>query len=153
MTITKTLIPAGNPAAPGDFSLMSTAEADDQQVLAEPYVLECYRGSISDHVDWFDWGTSATNFITIKAADGEGHAGVIGAGFVMNGSTTNTAIIKQPYTNILGLEFRNSANFSAIRNVQAGTDCYYDSIICSNSGSDTDTSVAFEVASFRIHLR
>ena len=83
---------------------MSTAEATDQQVLSEPYVLECYAGTISDIVDWADWTTSELNNITIKAAAGEEHKGVIGAGFIMEQptgtilQTTNNWIVIQDIT-------------------------------------------------------
>ena len=87
--IVRTLIPETNPAFPGDYSLMSTAAAEQLDLvgLEQSFILECYAGEITEGVTWVGWVTDPTHNITIKAAEGEGHGGAIGGGFILRGSS------------------------------------------------------------------
>jgi len=102
--ITKTLKRTG-----GDFSLMSTWESTEQTDLVDTgdsHVLECYRGdgtasgswnadgSLSDTCTIDQWTTSSTNRITIRAASGNAHEGVVDAGFIIDGTVANATTIR-----------------------------------------------------------
>lgn len=104
--VTKTLKSSG-----GDYSLMSTWESTEQTDLVsagDSHVLECYNdwpSGLSDSVAISGWTTGASNTITIKAAAGEEHAGVIGGGFwITSASGAGTISCSQYYTVLEGIE-------------------------------------------------
>ena len=106
-TVTKTLKYSG-----GDYSTFAAwyaAEKTDLVSDGDTHILEVYDDfpsgltedvSISDA----DWTTDATHRLIIRAASGQGHAGVYGAGFTVNGTSSNstTFSISCPYVTVQG---------------------------------------------------
>lgn len=81
-------------ASLGDYSLISTWESTEQVDLVasgDKHVLECYNdwpSGLDDYMTLGGWTTGASNGITIRSAAGEGHDGVVGAGFFVSNVST-----------------------------------------------------------------
>lgn len=107
-TTTKTLAPAG------DYSSMSTWESTEQTTLTAGnyHVLDCYDHALSNTCLLSGWGTGATNYVTIKAANGEDHAGNPAQGFRMTGTSNfaTTLEIAQDYTRVTGISCHATGN-------------------------------------------
>lgn len=119
--VTKTLKSSG-----GDYSLMSTWESTEQTDLVtdgDSHVLECDAFTCTDTVSIAGWTTGASNDITIKAASGAEHNGVIGAGFVLyqSASTSNILTISSSIGHITVQDIEVEGN-----NINAATGrCFY----------------------------
>jgi len=121
--VTKTLKSSG-----GDYSLMSTWESTEQTDLVsdgDSHVLECYvgttttggwqaNGDLNDTTTIVGWTAGASNTIKIKPAAGEGHEGVVGAGFLMYRAAGTGApiLLQQAYTTIEGFTLKNTTTGS-----------------------------------------
>lgn len=101
--ITKTLKASG-----GDYSSPSAWDAGEQTDLVaagDSHVLECDAGSYADSYTLISgWVTGPNNNITIKAADGDEHGGVVGFGAVLNGQV----YVYDNYVTIQDVEIYNS---------------------------------------------
>lgn len=160
--ILSTLSPNGDLGTPTNggarYTLLSTWEAAQQGVMtsADTSVLECYKfptGCADTAVDISGWiTTTATSFITIRAAAEQAHAGVSKAGFYLkNSGTVNTlVIVAQPFTVIQDIEVENAtvngvtlllpnftSNVSLLRGIFTGINTAYVPItigaFCDNS--------------------
>lgn len=120
--VTKTLKSTG-----GDYSSMVTWESTEQTDLVsagDSHVLECYvgttttgnwqaDGSLDENVTINAWTTGASNTITIKAADGEGHDGDPSAGFMLSFSAATADTLKifsQSYVTISGIRIKSESS-------------------------------------------
>ncbi len=116
-TLSLTSVPGQNGG--GSYALMSTWEAAEQTDLVadgDSHVLECYNdwpAGLDDSVLIADWVTGASNDITVRAATGEGHNGIEGAGFFLSHSNDNTIDIATSYVNLQNLEIVNTSTGAA----------------------------------------
>lgn len=111
-TVTRTLKPDGT----GDYTTFSgwdAIEATDLVVDGDSHVLECYSGTVNESFSLSTssgWNTGPGNDITIKAASGVEHLGVLGAGFYHDGSFSNFV----SHVTIQDLEFYNTGSGSTV---------------------------------------
>jgi hypothetical protein len=137
--ITKTLKASG-----GDYSLMSTGEATEASDLVtatNQHVLECDAFTCNDSagvVISSGWTTSSTYNITIKAAAGAEHDGVVGAGFILNATGAATAFSNGPndrHVTIQDIELVYSGSTAARRPVDGGSNIKVHRCILRHTGS------------------
>jgi hypothetical protein len=111
-------------ASGGDYTHMSTWESTQQgdltttnnpEGVAHTAVLECYNDWAGDGLEEANgvviggWVTDATNSVIVRAATGEGHGGVYGAGFRMWGGPNFGYVLNigQDYCRFQEIEIRN----------------------------------------------
>jgi hypothetical protein len=98
------------------YQLLATWEAltDIDLVTAEQSeVLEAYADdpSFPDRITFADGTTNATYFRILRAASGEGHGGIPGAGVHFTGTTaTGTIVISEEYVSIQDIEVTTTGN-------------------------------------------
>jgi hypothetical protein len=126
----------------GDYVSIVAWEADKQGNLTEPEILECYKGTTVNGgwqadgslnemgVNIDGWVASATNRIIIRAASGEEHKGVQGAGFRIAGTPANfgnVLIVSTAFAELADLELQNlrTSNGSCVQVQNTGADPLY----------------------------
>lgn len=87
--VTRTLKTSG-----GDYTSPATWESTEQTDLVaagDQHVLECYTGtySVGTLLGISGWTTDPTHYITVKAAAGHEHGGVLGAGVIFQSTTAS----------------------------------------------------------------
>lgn len=135
--ITKTLKASG-----GDYSSMVTWESTEQTDLVtdgDTHVLDCYNdwpSGLTTSVYINGWTTDATHFITIKAADGEGHGGIPEAGFWITHSGFGSTIFGcfEEYTVVQDLEFIHQSADKGLCIESFGSDITYNKILAKGLG-------------------
>ena len=136
----------------GSYSLMSEWQAALPATLTEPEILECYvgttvnggwqaDGSLNDSVV-VNNTANATNFITVRAADGQGHGGDPDAGFMMYTSSNynfRPMRIDSDYTVVEGIRVNHPGRGSSIYMPTDGFQAIRNCIITQSGG----TAVAY----------
>jgi len=129
----------------GDYSSISVWESTEQTDLTtsgDKHILECYAdwpSGLNEHVEIQDWVTTATNTITVKAAAGHEHKGVLGAGFkLVYGATPSTLTVNQPYCRFydIEIEMTSAVPFPAVLTNNVHDDQEFHRCIIGNTGSD-----------------
>lgn len=101
----------------GDYTSLSAAEAGEQRDLVsadEIAAIECYNDwtgnglNESAGVTIAGWTTDSTRYVVVRAAAGEGHGGIPGAGFRMWRFENTVLRVEQSYTLVDGIECRNT---------------------------------------------
>lgn len=103
----------------GDYTSITAWVAGEQRALGvdEIAVAECYKGFASDtlvdtpNITGFT-GSSATRYVEIRAAPGNGHTGTPDTGIKIKSNTSGTATIRlnQPFVRIKDLEVEHSVD-------------------------------------------
>jgi hypothetical protein len=133
----------GTPTGDGArYTTMSTWESTQQKDLVaagDTEVLECYNDwptGLSNNVNITGWTTGAGNGITIRAASGQGHGGVVGAGFWMRatGGGATCVTVDQTYVTVQDCEFQTIDRQAFRVNRPAGDNCLAERIITSSTG-------------------
>ena len=167
--VTKTLKSTG-----GDYSLMSTWESTEQTDLVaagQSHVLECYKGttvtgnwqadgSLFNSVTVSGWTADAANNLTIKAAAGEEHGGVSGAGFWIYRTNGSTPILVNSNTSmhitIMDIEARELSGLfgrKAFETNDSNATCILERCIAHSSGSGTSVGFSFAGGSASVTAR
>jgi hypothetical protein len=109
---------SGNTSGGGEwYTTLTLWEAAAQTrfgTTANREIVECYNDFGGDLVDptlVADWGaTTATDYPLIRAAAGQGHGGVYGAGFTLSNTTDQqTLILRQEYAAVEDISVKNAA--------------------------------------------
>ena len=147
---------AGTPTGTGArYVLASTWENAQQTNLVtagDTATLECYKGTtvegawnadgeLNDNCNINGWTTGATNFITIKAAAGQEHNGVVDAGFTMWFPTGNSGAvlrIQAPYTVIQDIQLATiAAGYRRRTSDTQATDVLWQRVIATMDNTST----------------